>query len=60
MIWSAALTSQTASADQLAQKAGIEALKSASVIIAAIPMLIAYPFLQRYFVSGVTVGAVKG
>lgn len=60
LIWSAALTSQTASADQFAQKAGIEALKSASVIIAAIPMLAAYPFLQRYFIKGIMLGAIKG
>ena len=60
LIWSAALTSQTASAEQFSRRAGIEALKSASVFVAAIPMLMAYPFLQRYFIKGIMLGAIKG
>jgi putative aldouronate transport system permease protein len=60
LIWSTALAYQTASPDQYTKRAGIEALKSASVIVAAIPMLVAYPFLQRYFIKGITLGAVKG
>ena len=35
-------------------------IESASIIFATLPILVVYPFLQRYFVSGVTVGAVKG
>jgi putative aldouronate transport system permease protein len=37
-----------------------DSLKAATVMIATIPILIVYPFLQRYFISGVTLGAVKG
>lgn len=37
-----------------------ESLKSASVIVLIVPMLCVYPFLQKYFVKGVTLGAVKG
>ena len=35
-------------------------VKSASIIIAILPFMILYPFLQKYFVKGVNVGAVKG
>lgn len=32
----------------------------ASVMFATVPILLVYPWLQRYFVTGVTIGAVKG
>ncbi len=37
-----------------------EGLKAASVMFATVPILVIYPWLQRYFISGVTIGAVKG
>jgi putative aldouronate transport system permease protein len=37
-----------------------EVLKAACIIFATVPILIVYPWLQKYFVSGVMVGAVKG
>lgn len=35
-------------------------LRYAVIIVASLPMLVVYPFLQRYFVQGVMVGSVKG
>ncbi len=35
-------------------------LKSAQIFIAAAPILAVYPFVQKYFVKGLTVGSVKG
>ena len=37
-----------------------ETLKYSLIIIASLPLLIAYPFVQKYFVKGVMIGSVKG
>jgi putative aldouronate transport system permease protein len=37
-----------------------EVLQSAVIMFATVPILMIYPFLQKYFVKGVTLGAVKG
>lgn len=42
------------------QRVGQESLKMATVVIGTIPMLMLYPFLQKYFIHGVYLGAVKG
>lgn len=34
-------------------------IRAASVVLGTLPILIVYPFLQRYFVKGITLGAVK-
>ena len=36
-----------------------EGLKAASVMFATVPILLIYPWLQRYFITGVTIGAIK-
>lgn len=56
------------SAIEVAQAEGVsggapmasEGMKAASVIFATLPIVMVYPFAQRYFISGVTIGAVKG
>ena len=35
-------------------------LRMACTVIVIVPILCAYPFFQRYFVQGLTVGSVKG
>lgn len=37
-----------------------ENIKSASIVFSIIPMLIAYPFIQKYFTQGIMLGSVKG
>jgi ABC-type sugar transport system, permease component len=35
-------------------------LQAAIILIATIPMLMAYPFVQKYFIKGIMIGAIKG
>jgi putative aldouronate transport system permease protein len=37
-----------------------ETIRMATVVLAMLPILIVYPFLQRYFMKGVMLGSVKG
>ena len=37
-----------------------ESLKAASVMFATIPILLVYPWLQKYFIKGATLGSLKG
>lgn len=52
----AELTEGMASVARVSQ----ESLKGATIIFSTLPILLCYPWLQKYFVKGVTVGAVKG
>ncbi len=37
-----------------------ESIKYAVIIVSSVPMLVLYPFLQKFFVKGVMIGAIKG
>lgn len=37
-----------------------EAMKYALIIVASLPLLVAYPFVQKHFVKGMLIGAIKG
>ena len=37
-----------------------EQLKYVTIVISSVPLLIIYPFFQKYFEKGVTLGGVKG
>jgi putative aldouronate transport system permease protein len=38
----------------------LESMRMAMAVIGIIPLLLSYPFFQKYFVKGLTIGAVKG
>jgi putative aldouronate transport system permease protein len=44
----------------LARQRIADLLKYSSMIVASVPLLAAYPFLQKYFTQGVMVGSIKG
>lgn len=50
---------QEGNANSLASEVS-ESIESATIMFATLPILVLYPFVQRYFVAGVTLGAVKG
>lgn len=35
-------------------------MKYSLIVVASVPMLIIYPFVQKFFVKGVMIGSVKG
>ena len=37
-----------------------QTIKYATIIVSTVPIMLIYPFLQKYFVGGLTIGAVKG
>jgi putative aldouronate transport system permease protein len=58
------IVSASAASESLGETSGTqlvpEVLKAACIVFAILPIVVVYPWLQKYFVSGVMVGAVKG
>jgi len=52
---------QVTEAEAVQQLMGLSNLmKYAVIVVASVPVMILYPFVQRYFVKGVMIGAIKG
>lgn len=41
-------------------KPTVESVKATAMVVTAVPIIMVYPFLQRYFVKGVMIGSLKG
>jgi multiple sugar transport system permease protein/putative aldouronate transport system permease protein len=46
--------------DQMERQETRYLLQFSTIIIGTIPAMLLYPFIQRYFVKGIMVGAIKG
>ena len=54
------LESLSAEQQQMMSSIGTETYQAAQLLVAALPMLCIYPFMQKYFTKGLVVGSVKG
>ncbi len=53
-------TASQAQEDIFSDKLTNEGIIYSSIVVSSVPMLVLYPFIQKYFVKGVMIGAVKG
>lgn len=53
------MATESGASDQ-ASKPTPDTVKAATLVVTTIPIIMVYPFLQKYFIKGVTLGAVKG
>ncbi|WP_226670777.1 carbohydrate ABC transporter permease [Metabacillus litoralis] len=61
LIQNEASTQMISDIDSLAAKQRVsELIKYGVIIVASIPLLVLYPFVQKYFVKGVMIGGIKG
>lgn len=59
IVMDADTSSATKTADEL-MNVSPEGIRAATVIASTVPILLVYPFLQKYFIKGVLIGSVKG
>ena len=45
---------------EIANRVPAETIRMAIVMVVVLPIAVTYPFFQKYFISGLTIGAVKG
>ena len=52
-------SSMTVGDEAIDQMMASEIIKYAVIVATSVPILVVYPFLQKYFVGGIMIGAVK-
>ena len=53
------VSSSSLTAEELEVLTSLKTFNAAKVVVASLPIVIFYPFMQRFFVSGLTLGSVK-
>ena len=54
------LDGQVQDLDNIGAKVNTETMKMASIVVSILPIMVVYPFVQKYFTKGVMIGAVTG
>lgn len=54
------ISSSSMTQEELEALTSLKTFNAAKIVVAAIPIAIFYPFMQRFFVAGITLGSVKG
>ncbi len=60
LVLSNQLSASSSGAEAAEKQKSVDQLKFVIITVSAVPLMIVYPFLQKYFASGVMLGAVKG
>ncbi len=60
MLFANELNAASMAAEGIGNQAMSESLKMATIVFATLPIIVVYPWLQKYFVKGVMLGSVKG
>lgn len=60
LLFGSELNNSNANVEGIGTQVMTQSLKMATVAVSTVPILIVYPWLQKYFVKGVMVGSVKG
>ena len=55
-----AAAGQASAAESMYGQVSVNSIKYATLFLSIVPMMFIYPFIQKYFVKGVMIGALKG
>ena len=60
LLYAGEINQASMAAEGMSGQVMAESLKMATIVVATLPIIVVYPWLQKYFVKGVMLGSVKG